>query len=103
MVHSFVGLAIDKSTIVATGGLCFFQLPPTYSNSTGRIAYVTNMFTKKEYRGQGIASHLLALVVDEAKRRDYRVLRLHTSQDGRHIYAKAGFVDSSGYMSLNVS
>lgn len=47
---SFISwLALDKYMIVATSGLCFYQLPPTYSNPTGRVAYLTNMFTKKEY------------------------------------------------------
>jgi ribosomal protein S18 acetylase RimI-like enzyme len=100
---SFISwLAEDRSTIGATSGLCFYRLPPTYSNPTGHIAYVTNMFTKKDYRKRGIASKLLGLVLDEAKQRQFRVIRLHTSHDGRPMYVKAGFVDSNGYMSLNV-
>jgi GNAT superfamily N-acetyltransferase len=98
---SFISwLAIDQSTIVATSGLCFYQLPPSYSNPTGQVAYVTNMFTKREYRRQGISTHLLSLTLDEAKRRNYKVIRLHASADGKPIYTKAGFIDSDGYMSL---
>jgi GNAT superfamily N-acetyltransferase len=100
---SFISwLAIDESMLVATSGLCFHRLPPSYSNPTGRIAYVTNMFTKKEYRERGIGSYLLSLALEEAKQRQYRVVRLHASQDGRPLYLKAGFVDSNGYMALNV-
>ena len=84
--NSFISwLAIDQSTIVATSGLCFYQLPPTYSNPTGRIAYVTNMFTKKECRKKGISSHLLTLIIDEAKHRNYKVIRLHTSSNGKSV------------------
>jgi GNAT superfamily N-acetyltransferase len=100
---SFISwLAVEKSKIVATSGLCFYQLPPSYSNPTGRVAYVTNMFTVKEYRKKGISSHLLTLILDEAKRLNYKVIRLHASADGKPIYSKAGFVDSNGYMSLNI-
>ena len=49
-------LAVDDNEIVATSGICFYQLPPTFSNPTGRVAYVTNMFTLPKYRKQGIAS-----------------------------------------------
>ena len=100
---SFISwLVVDQSTIIATSGLCFYQLPPTYSNPTGRVAYVTNMFTKKEYRKQGISSHLLHLIIDEAKQRNYKVIRLHASVDGKPMYIKEGFTDSYGYMSFNV-
>jgi GNAT superfamily N-acetyltransferase len=100
---SFISwLAVDKSSVVATSGLCFYQLPPSYSNPTGRVAYVTNMFTKKEYRRQGISSHLLSLIMDEIRRRDYKVIRLHASIDGKAMYREAGFIDSDGYMTLVV-
>ncbi len=98
---SFISwLAVDNSSVIATSGLCFYQLPPSYSNPTGRIAHVTNMFTKTEYRRQGISSHLLSLIMDEIKRRNYKVIRLHASIDGKSMYRKAGFVDSDGYMTL---
>ena len=100
---SFISwLAVINSLIIATSGLCFYQLPPTYSNPSGRVAYVTNMFTRKEYRRQGISSHLLNLIIDEAKSLNYRVIRLHTSANAKSIYNKIGFVDSIGYMSLVV-
>jgi len=100
---SFIAwLAVTDSLIIATSGLCFYQLPPTYSNPSGRVAYVTNMFTRKEYRRQGISSHLLNLIIDEAKSLNYKVLRLHTSANAKSIYNKAGFIDYTGYMSFVV-
>ncbi|MFR6100533.1 MAG: hypothetical protein ACLUIS_10985, partial [Longibaculum sp.] len=38
-------LAIDNDQIIATGAVCFYDYPPTFSNQTGRIAYITNMYT----------------------------------------------------------
>lgn len=93
-------LAIDNERIIATSGVCFYRLPPNYHNPTGWVAYITNMFTLNEYRKQGIASTLLKLVIDEAKSRNYRIIRLHASSDGKSIYSKFGFVDSKGYMAL---
>ena len=100
---SFISwVAIEDDVIIATSGLCFYQLPPSFSNSTGKIAYITNMYTKNVYRCKGIASKLLELVVDEAKKRNYKIIRLHSSIKGKSIYEKLGFTDSSGYMAMKI-
>jgi len=93
-------LALEGDTIVATSGLCFYQLPPTYSDPSGRVAYVTSMFTLKPYRRKGIASALLDKILGEARSLGFSTVRLHSSTDGRALYAKFGFVDSEGYMAL---
>lgn len=98
---SFIAwLALDKDVVVATSGLCFYQLPPNFSNPSGKNAYITNMFTLKEYRRQGIASALLEKILFEARSLDVSVVRLHASSDGKGIYAKHGFVPTDGYMAL---
>ena len=88
--------------IVATSGICFYVLPPNYSNPSGRTAYITNMYTKPEYRRKGIAAELLSMVIEEAKKCGYKVIRLYTSEYGKSVYLKAGFVDSDGYMALRL-
>jgi len=95
-------LAVDGERIVATSGICFYQLPPTSRNPSGKNAYITNMYTLPEYRKQGIGSQLLQLVIDEAKILKYKVIRLHASDDGKSIYNKAGFNDTNGYMALRL-
>jgi len=95
-------LAVDGERIVATSGICFYQLPPTSRNPSGKNAYITNMYTLPEYRKQGIGSQLLQLVIDEAKILKYKVIRLHASDDGKSIYNKAGFNDTNGYMALKL-
>jgi len=95
-------IAEEYGIIVATSGICFYQLPPTYSNPTGKIAYITNMYTKNEYRGKGIALNLLKLVVDEAKKQGYKGVRLHASKQGKSIYERFGFTDYEGYMEIQL-
>ena len=91
-------LAVDSEKIIATSGVCFYQLPPTSRNPTGKVAYITNMYTLPEYRKQGIGSRLLQLVIAEAKAQKYKLIRLHTSADGKSIYSQAGFTDTDGFM-----
>lgn len=93
-------IAEENETIIATSGICFYQLPPSYSNPTGKNAYLTNMFTINEYRCKGIASDLLKLVVEEARKQGYKVVRLHSSKQGKSIYERFGFKDSEGYMAM---
>jgi GNAT superfamily N-acetyltransferase len=100
---SFISWVMDNDgEIIATSGVCFYALPPNYSNPSGRTAYITNMYTKPEYRRKGIATELLGMVIDEAKSRGYKVIRLHTSEYGKSIYLKARFTDSDGYMALRL-
>ena len=95
-------LAIDNEEIVATGGVCFYRLPPMYLDPAGRVAYVVNMYTLPKYRKQGIASHLLETIIGEVKNLGYKTIRLHASADGKSIYGKMGFVDSEGYMAMKL-
>ena len=94
----WVGVA-DK-IILATAGICFYQLPPTFSNPSGRIAYITNMYTDLAYRKRGTASLLLNKLILEAKALEYTSVRLHASQLGKGLYEKAGFIDADGYMAM---
>lgn len=101
--HSFIAwLAHENQSIIATSGLCFYHLPPTYSNPTGKVAYVTNMFSLKEHRRKGIASILLEKILCEAHSMEYSLVRLHASSDGKKLYTKFGFLPSEGFMALKL-
>jgi len=101
--ESFIAwVMVENDEIIATSGVCFYTLPPTFSNPSGKVAYITNMYTKPVFRNRGIASELLQEVINEAKNNDCKVIRLHASEYGKSIYLKAGFTESSGYMALRI-
>jgi len=95
-------LAVENNQIIATSGLCFYQIPPNFSNPSGKIGYVTNMYTINDYRKRGISSKLLEKVIEEAKLLNCKVLRLHSSKDGKNIYKKYGFINYEDYMQLRI-
>ncbi len=95
-------VGISGGSIIATAGLCFYQLPPTFSNPTGRIAYLTNMYTVEACRRIGIASQLVDKLLTEAKALNYTSVKLHASHQGKGIYEQAGFVIADGYMGLKL-
>jgi GNAT superfamily N-acetyltransferase len=86
-------LAEDAERIVATGGAAYFMLPPNDWCPGGSTAYIGNMYTGPEYRGRGIATKLLSLIMEEAKGKGCERIVLNATAAGRPIYEKYGFID----------
>ena len=90
-------LAVDGDKVVATSGLSFSVVPPAL-HFDGRVAYIMNMFTFPEYRKQGIGAELLKRIVEEAKKRGYKTIKLNATDMGKPLYEKYGFKDGHGEM-----
>ncbi len=56
-----------------------------------RLPYVLSMFTEPDARGRGVASQLVARMVDWATERGYPRIFLHASSMGRSVYERLGF------------
>jgi GNAT superfamily N-acetyltransferase len=93
-------LVYDNGTFIGTGGVSFYQVMPTYRNSTGKKAYIMNMYTAPEYRRQGIAMHTLDLLVNDAKVQGVSQIALEATDMGRPLYEKYGFVKMEDEMEL---
>ncbi|RDW20919.1 GNAT family N-acetyltransferase [Oceanobacillus chungangensis] len=94
-------LVEDKEEIIACGAIIFYEFPPSYTNKSGKKAYITNMFTKENYRGQGIATNLLTNLVDVAKESGISKIWLGASKLGRPVYKKFGFKETDEWLELN--
>ena len=57
--------------------------------------YILSMYTERDFRGRGVATLLVAAMIDWARRRDYPRLTLHASRQGHPVYARIGFADSN--------
>ena len=84
-------LVYDNGTFIGAGGVSFYQVMPTYHNSTGKKAYIMNMYTAPEYRRQGIAFHTLDLLVKDAREQGVSQIALEATDMGRPLYEKYGF------------
>ncbi|CAK7065346.1 MAG: hypothetical protein EUB_03563 [Eubacterium sp.] len=93
-------LAVENGKIIATGAVVFYAYPPSYSNKTGMSAYITNMFTEPVYRGKGIATKILDMLVREVKSSGVTVIRLRASKFGMPVYKKYGFVEESDWLCI---
>ncbi|MCL2059837.1 MAG: GNAT family N-acetyltransferase [Oscillospiraceae bacterium] len=99
---SFVAfLAFDGERLAATSGVNFYTNPPNPRNLTGRTAYISNMYTKPEYRGMGAATRLFDMTVGEARARGCGKATLVATEMGRPIYEKYGFTAPNNVMDYN--
>jgi len=93
-------LVFDEDKFVGAGGVSFYTVMPTYHNPSGKKAYIMNMYTKPEYRRNGIAYHTLNLLVDACKERGLQHITLEATEAGRPLYEKYGFVKMNDEMEL---
>lgn len=93
-------LVYDNGKFIGAGGVSFYQVMPTYHNSTGKKAYIMNMYTAPEYRRQGIAFHTLELLVKNAKGQGVLQIALEATDMGRPLYERYGFVKMEDEMEL---
>jgi len=91
-------LAFDGERLAATSGVTYYKTPPNKRNRTGMTAYISNMYTRAEYRGNGLATRLFELTMEDARRRGCNKAVLAATEMGRPIYEKYGFFSPDGVM-----
>lgn len=95
---SFLALSNDK--VISVSGMVLFKRPPYLDNLKGLEAYIMNMYTVPQYRGQGLARKLLENCIEECKKIGVKRIWLHASDDGIPLYKKLGFSFKDNEMEL---
>lgn len=96
-------LALFNDEVVATSGLCFFQITPGFTLIDGKIAYILNIYTLPNWRGKGVGKQTFNYILQEAINRGYKRISLHATDEGRPIYEKFGFRLTGDEMELRIS
>ncbi len=84
-------LAEVDGRIAATGGVVIHQSPPSYKNLTGREGYIMGVFTRPEFRRQGLATAIMNTILDSLRSEGVQRATLRASPEGRLVYEKLGF------------
>ena len=84
-------IVYDGDYIAGTGAISFYKVMPTFHNPSGEKAYIMNMYTRDEYRMNGVAFEVLKMLLEEAKRREILEITLETTEMGKPLYEKSGF------------
>ncbi len=90
----------EKGNVVSTGAVCLFDRIPYIENLRGREGYVLNIYTTPEYRGKGYAGRLTEKIIEYARKNKIKRLWLNSSNAGRGVYEKYGFIEKDNEMEL---
>jgi len=92
--------ARNKETreLIGCGGVCLYQEMPSPNNLRGMCAYLMNIYTRSELRGQGIGREIVSWLIHQAEQKGITKIYLETSTSGRSLYQEMGFSEMCGYM-----
>ncbi|SHJ06824.1 GNAT family N-acetyltransferase [Pseudobutyrivibrio xylanivorans] len=92
--------AIDGETVIGCASMSFIRIMPTFNHPTGKRAHLMNVYTREEYRRQGIAQKMVELLIEKAWEKGATEISLDATTLGRPLYEKIGFTDSEECMVL---
>ena len=93
-------LAIDDGDVIGCASMSFMWIMPTFSHPTGKRAHLMNVYTRSEYRRQGIARKMVNMLIDETWKRGATEISLDATTMGRPLYESLGFTNSTEGMVL---
>ncbi len=93
-------LALDGDRVIGCATMCYIYIMPTFSHTTGKRAHLMNVYTMKEWQRQGIAKKMVSMLIEEAWKRGVTEISLDATEEGRQLYYKLGFTDSTECMVL---
>lgn len=84
-------IAVEDKKIVSSCMLCIVEMIPLPSSYNGKVGELLNVYTKKQYRRQGISEKLIKLLIDEAKLKGVSKIVLDYTDEGYPLYKSLGF------------
>ena len=94
-------IAEENNEIISSVFLVIIEKPSNPTFMSGKIGNILNVYTKPQYRKQGIARQLLKLVIDESKGMNLAYLELKSTKEGFNLYKKLGFIEEqSSYIPM---
>ena len=95
-------LAKDGGKAVGCASINYITIMPTFEHPTGTRAFLMSVYTRAEYRRQGIARNMVKQLIEEAKERGCTEIILDATEAGRPLYKSLGFEESGETMTLQI-
>ena len=95
-------LAVDNGITVGCASISYIEVMPTFSHPTGLRSHLMNIYTKEDYRRQGIAGKMIEMLIDDAGKRGVTEISLDATEEGRPLYEKLGFHASEECMVMDL-
>lgn len=91
-LYMFGTFADDE--LVSICGFIILKYFPEAENISGKVAYITSVYTKEEYRGKGYQRKVFERCLDYAKDMGIIIFKLSTkNKKAMNMYKSKGFVD----------
>ena len=82
---------LPDGTLAANAILMISEMPANPFFPNGRTGYVLGVYTEPQYRGQGLATRIMQLLLETARAQRLDQVTLSASDMGKGIYEKLGF------------
>jgi len=86
-------VAKEENLIVSVAYLHVIEMPANPHAITGFVGEVLNVYTRKEYRGRGLCTALMKMLIEGAKEHNISRVDLSATKAGYPVYKNVGFVN----------
>ena len=90
----------NGNQLAASGAISIVSYAPVPNDTNHIIAYLHSMYTEKDFRGRKYAKSIIERAIQYCKENGINRVVLNTSDDGKPVYEKVGFVLSAETMQL---
>jgi Acetyltransferases len=94
-------LAVDEE-VSGCATICYIDVLPTFDHPSGKRAHIMNVYTRNNYRRQGIAFQMMKILIEEAEQKGVTEISLDATEAGIPLYEKCGFIKTEEGMVLNL-
>lgn len=84
-----------RGELIASAFLLVVEKPANPNFIHGKVGEVLNVFTSKQYRGNGISTNLINMVIEKGRELGLDYIKLLSTDMGYSVYKRVGFEDHS--------
>ena len=94
--------AMEDDKIAGCATLSYITIMPTFSHPTGKRAHLMNVYTRKEFRRQGVGRLMIQFLMNEAQKRGVTEISLDATEMGHPLYKSLGFNENTEGMTITL-
>jgi GNAT superfamily N-acetyltransferase len=93
--EEFIGIVCEyEQKIISVAYLIIDEWPPNRKFLNGKIGTLLNVYTYPKYRKNGIATNVIKMIIEEAKKQNVSIIDLLATEEGESVYKKLGFFEN---------
>ena len=90
LLHGYI-VTTGTGEVAASGCVWLRDTQPSPGRPAGKVPYLLSVYTRPEFRREGLASMVVKEAMEWARRKGYHKIVLHASRAGRKVYSRLGW------------